>query len=161
MNTLERYDELFEMMSESGDIEKMKTFGKAERWAFELMSRSNPSVAREWLDRIESVAWNNYLSESEAAYIVTNLIDRNGRTGQVWSVREVEQVADTAGIPMELPPCYNRFALWTTMNMLATDHLGTATAFVGDDAPKLLLQMSVDKLKDPDRPDFVRPYFGL
>ena len=158
---MDRYDQLYEMMSRSEDIGKMRIFGRAERWAFELMCRTNSAAAREWLERLEPVAWHNYLSEAEANYIVDNLVDRDGHSGKTWSKNDIEQLAESSGVAMQDEPFYNCWALWATVNMLASDHLASVREFAGDDAPKLLLRMAVEKLHDPDRPEFIRAYFGL
>lgn len=165
MNTADirqRYDELYELMADSGDPKKMKVFGDAERWAFDQMLQMNPRMAEQWAKKLEPVDWNNYLSEEEAAGIVAGLRNQEGQKGPMWNLQQVDSAVREAGGQMELMPYYNGQALYATMNMIASDHMGTLKEFVtGTDIPKVVYRMAVEKLKDVDRPEFIRTYYNL
>ena len=46
--------------------------------------------------------------------------------------------------------------------MIYSDHAKSLSEVVSEaDMPKVVYKMAVEKLKDPDRTRFVRPYFGL
>lgn len=162
MDQLEKYHDLYETMSTSGDVTKMKIFGEAEKWAFKKVAESHPNLAEEWLSRLEAVEWNNYLTESEAGQIVSRLMNQDGSIGGTWTMEQIESAVSSLGGKVSCPPYYNRFALYVVMNMLASDHLASVTQFVTDsELPRFFYNLAVDKLKDIDRPEFVRPYFSL
>ena len=77
----ERYMELYNKMSSSKDVEKMKAFGDAEVWIFGMLADRHPELAQKWLDKLEASEWHNYLSESEAMDVVAGLKSQDGRTG--------------------------------------------------------------------------------
>ena len=63
---------------------------------------------------------------------------------------------------MSEEPYYNCWALWVVANMLYSDHAQSVSMFVAkDELPKVFYTMAVEKLKDRDRPRFVRHYFGV
>lgn len=162
MELIERYNELYETMAYSANPEKMKIFGAAEKWAFAKLAETNPKMAQLWLERLEPVDWNNYLSEEEAVLITSKFLNQDGTTGPLWSYGQVKSAVDGLGVPMEQLPFFNSFALWVTMNMLASDHLKTLKEFVPEaDLPRVVYKLATEKLTDPDRPNFIREYFAL
>jgi hypothetical protein len=162
MDSLHRYNELYDVMSTSGDIDKMRIFGEAGKWAFAGVLENAPALAEQWLARLEAVDWNNYLTDSEAGAVVAALIHRDGRRGPVWTAQQVRDAAAVAEVRTEYPPFYNFGALYATANMLASDHTESLSAVLPEEkvAP-VVLAMTVEKLTDPDRRSFARSYFGL
>ena len=71
----------------------------------------------------------------------------------------------TRGLPFEEKPYYNWPALWLTMNMIYSDYAEVIAEAVGEkNADKIgetSYKMAVKKLKDKDRPNFIREYFEL
>lgn len=165
MNTADirqRYDELYELMAGSGDPKKMKVFGDAERWAFDQMLQMNPRMAEQWAKKLEPVDWNNYLSPEEAESIVMKMQGQDGHEGATWNTQQVESAVRSLGGDTELMPYYNSHALYVAMNMIASDHMNTLKEFVtSTDIPKVVYKMAVEKLKDVDRPEFIRTYYNL
>lgn len=162
MNWMERYEELYENMAMSKDVRKMHVFGDAEKWAFKQMAASNPSVAQQWVEKLEAVCWNNYLSPTEANEIVSKLKWQDGRTTPKWMLLQFKQAVENAGGKVEEKPYYNEFALWATANMIVSDSGNTLAEYVSEEElPKLVYKLSVDRLKDADRPYFIREYFDL
>lgn len=158
----ERYDELYETMAMSRDARKMKIFGEAEKWGFAQVLAMNPSIAEKWLKKIEAVDWNNYLTDEEADAIVAGLVAQDGRKGPIWSRSQVEGAVRGLGGETEYVPYYNGDALYVTMNMIASDQMDTLREYVPDqDMPKVVYKMAVNRLKDRDRPEFIRNYYGL
>lgn len=150
------------MMAESRDVKKMEVFGNAEHWAFEQMLRLNPNYASQWLAMLEPVAWNNYITEREAEDIAAEMVGQDGSKGFRWRLQDVEGVAASLGEKVEVAPYYNKYALYATMNMLASDHYETMREYI-DEAkmPEAIFRMAVDKLTDADRPSFIREYFDI
>lgn len=163
MNALmQRYEELYAMMATSTDIVKMQVFGEAEKWAFGKMSERDPALAQVWLDKLEPVMWNNYLSKAEAEAIVSKFINADGTMGAHWSYDTMRSAVESLGAMMSEEPFFNCWALWATMNMLYSDHAKSVNDFVAkEEQVKFYYSMAIEKLKDADRPHFVREYFEI
>lgn len=162
---IERYDELYADMATARDPKKMTTFGDAEKWMFHALAEKHPELAEKWLERLESGKWNNYLSEEEARKIVENLKERHGDVvtrRHEWNYEVFKNAVESMGGETSMAPYYNCYALWAVMNMLFSDHVETVNMFVQPNMRvKYYYHMAVDKLKDVDRPHFVREYFHL
>lgn len=167
---LERYEELYEDMATSGNKEKMIAFGEAERCMFKKLVKEHPQMAQIWLDKLEAMQWKNYLSKGEAEEIATKLINQNGRVGAHWGYEVFKNAVEALGGKVYEKPFYNCYALWVTANMFYSDHAQSVAEDMGAASPeavpneKMALSMyrkAVEKLKDVDRPKFVREYFGV
>ena len=158
----ERYLELYEDMAKSGMPEKMKIFGETEKWAFGKMLETSPKTAEQWVDKLEAMNWNNYLSKAEANEIVAKFINQDNSRGAHWGYDVFKGAVESLGGNMAEAPYYNCYALWVVANMLYSDHYNSASEYVPkEDMPKYFYSMAVEKLKDKDRPRFVRDYFGV
>lgn len=167
---LERYEELYEDMANSGNKDKMIAFGDAERWAFKRLYEISPKDAQCWLDKLEAMHWKNYLSKQEADEIAARLVNQNGRLGAHWGYETFKGAVESLGGKMYDKPYYNCYALWITANMIYSDHAQSVAEDMGMTSPesvpneKMALSMykkAVEKLKDVDRPKFIREYFDL
>ena len=167
---LERYEELYEDMAASGNKDKMMAFGDAERWAFKRMAEISPKDAQCWVDKLEAMHWNNYLAKQEAEDIVGKLVNQSGARGAHWDLETFKNAVESLGGKVMEKPYYNCYALWATANMLYSDHAVSVAEDMGFTSPaqvpneKMALSMyrkAVEKLKDSDRPKFVRGYFGV
>jgi len=163
MGNIERYNELYDNMVSSKDVEKMSIFGCAEKWVFPQVAQAMPKLAQKWLDKLEATMWYNYLSEDEANEIVAGLVNQNGTKGGQWSsFAAFSQMVEQMDLHLECKPYYNAYALWATANMLYSDHAVSTAEFVQEkDFPKFMCKQAVEKLKDGDRPRFVREYFHV
>ncbi len=159
---IERYNKMYQDMSTSKDVEKMRVFGSVGKWMFRQMVETNPRAAQMALDKLEAMYWNNYLSDAEAKEICAKLVNQVGGTGGKWSKEAFLQVVEKLNGEVQKFPAYNENALWATANMLYSDHASTLLEFIPEaDMPKAIYKLSVDKLKDKDRPRFVRDYFHV
>lgn len=159
---IEKYDELYEDMASGKDPSKMIAFGEAEKWMFHQMAEKHPEIAERWLTKLESARWHNYLSKSEAEYITSNLINQDNTRGPHWNYDTFKGAVESLSGKMAVEPSYNCWALWVTANMLYSDHHRSTSEFVPrDQEPKFFYAMAVEKLKDVDRPKFIREYFDL
>lgn len=162
---IKRYESLYADMATAKDPKKMMVFGEAEKWVFHAVAEKHPELAEKWLSKLESSRWNNYLSEEEAERIVENLKERHGDVvakRHEWTYPAFRSIVESMGGETSFEPYYNCYALWATMNMLYSDHTDTVNMFVQPNLrAKYYYQMAVDKLKDVDRPHFVREYFRL
>ena len=159
---INKYEELYRDMATSGNKDKMIAFGEAERWAFNRMHDLSPKDAQCWLDKLEAMHWHNYLSKCEAEEAVSKLVNQNGSRGAHWNYDTFKSAVESAGGMMAEKPYYNCYALWATANMLYSDHYESASKYVPEsDMSKFFYAQAVEKLKDADKPKFVRWYFAL
>lgn len=160
-----KYDELYDDMATAKDPKKMMVFGSAEKWMFHSLAEKHPEIAQMWLTKLEAGEWNNYLSEEEAEHIVDNLEEKHGDVTEKrheWDYEELRAAVEGMGGKMSDAPYYNCWSMWAVMNMLFSDHAETVNRFIQPNLrPRFYYHMAVDKLKDVDRPHFVREYFHL
>ena len=165
---IERYDELYGVMKSSRDVEKMKIFGEAEKEMFRQMAASNPSMAEMWLAKLESVCWDNYLTEKEARNIGRHIVNQDGTKEFHWPYDVFTKAVSQLGGITEEKPYYNSYALWVTANMIYSDHAKSVAEDMGYKSPmevpneRMALSMykkAVEKLKDPDKGFHIRKYF--
>lgn len=170
MEMLTRYRELYDDMRSSKNPAKMITFGNAEMWAFEQVAEKQPRIAEMWLDKLEASQWNNYLSKAEADEIAATIVNQNGSRGVHWTYDTFRGAVESLGGKMSEEPYYNCYALWITANMVYSDHAQSIAEDMGQRSPnevpneKMALscyKKAVEKLKDTDRPRFVREYFEV
>ena len=160
MNYQEKYDELYAIMANSADPAKMHIFGEAEKWAFEQMNRTNPDMAKKWLDRIEAVKWNNYLCEASAMAIVSKFVNQDGTMGAKWNYQQVMDAVRAAGGNESEQPYYNSWALFVVMNWIASNSWKTLSTLTTEDKmPGVVYALALDYLKDPDEPHFIQRYW--
>lgn len=159
---IKRYDELYEDMATAKDPSKMMAFGDAEKWMFHALAEKHPEIAEKWLTKLEASRWNNYLSKSEAIEIASELVNQDGSRGAHWDYETFKRTVESLGGKVADEPYYNCWSLWITACMLFSDHYKSATEFVPKEMmPKYFYTMAVEKLKDVDRPKFIREYFDL
>lgn len=159
---IKKYEELYKDMATSKSPAKMMVFGQAEQWAFRKIATALPRMAEEWVEKLEAIRWNNYLSREEADVIVMSLEGADGTVGPHWSYDTFRKAVESFQGHLCEDPYYNFCALWATANMLYSDHSETWSKHIApEDAPFFYYETAVDKLKDKDRPHFVREYFRL
>ena len=148
---------LYTMMASSENVAFMHTFGNVHKEMMEWFIQNKPEYAQEWLDKLESIKWKNYLTPKEAEGIVAGMRPKAPWSRDVW-----RQAMEQHNYPIEKEPCYNRCALWTTMNMIMSDSGETLQKYVeGDDLFSLVYSLAVDKLTDQDEVFSIRRYFGF
>ena len=158
----ERYLALYEDMAKSANPDKMRIFGEAEKWAFDRLHERDAKIAEMWVEKLEATHWNNYLSRAEANDIVSKFINQDGSHGAHWNYETFKSAVESLGGNMSEEPYYNCYALWVVANMLYSDHARSLSQFVPkEELPKVIYSLAVEKLKDADRPMFVRHYFGV
>lgn len=161
MNTQEelrqRYNRLYKHMSESDNVEHMMTFGKVMNEIMEWMIANKPEAASDWIDQLDSVMWNNYITYKEADAIVSKMDPKSP-----WSPEQWKSAMQQHGYPLEEPPYYNKYALYVVMSMEYSDSLTTITKYMKDgDLFEVIHAFALNKLKDKDKVFNVRKYFNL
>lgn len=168
-----RYAELYENMKGSRDVSKMKRFGVAFSMMFDKVALQHPDIAMATLAMLEPIEYNNFVTPAEATEVAQGFINDDtllsGATepsrGAHWSIEILKGFFTQRGIPLEDKPYYNWPALWLTVNMIFSDYADALTKIVGSkDNEKIAMasySLAVKKLKDRDRPQFIREYFDL
>lgn len=153
----QEYADLYEMMARSNKVEYMHTFGSVLTTAMDWMIVNRPEIAQEMIDKLESIRWKNYLTPKEAERIVANMNPK-----APWSREQWKQAMEQHGYDLEQEPCYNRCALWVTMNMIMSDSSETLSKYVDNGKIfDLVHSLAVDKLKDADKVFSIREYFHI
>lgn len=107
--------------------------------------------------------YGDFLTEREAENITENLVNYDKTKGPKWPRPEMlfETVRSVGGT-VEEPRKYNRWVLFTAMNMIHADYGGVLMNMAsGSEYAKLVYKMAIAFINDPDREKGVRSYFGL
>lgn len=160
----EKFDELYGIMSSGKEIGNMELFGSVMREMFGWFAVNNPEAAQEWLSKLESIKWNNYLTSKESAKVVASMSPK-----PVWAKDQLVDALQKLGLATEEVPYYNVCALYTAMSMVYSDSAQTIARIIGkpladidnETMIKAVHGLAVDKLKDADRVFDIRSYFSL
>ena len=160
-------------MKNSRDVRNMKLFGVASTAMFNKAAEAHPEIAMAMLEALAAMEYHNFVTMNEATEVASHFInDDTMITGSPEPTKGAHWPMDTAkaflvgrGIPLEEKPYYNWPALWLTMNMIFSDYAEVLVDLLGDkNGEKMAMtcyKMAVKKLKDKDRPHFIREYFEL
>ena len=151
------FNALYNMMADSHNVNFMRVFGQVHKEMMEWMIANKPSVAQEWIDKLSSIRWTNYLTPNEAEKIVSEM-----KPKAPWSREQWRNAMTQHGFKLEHEPCYNRCALWVAMNMVMSDSSETLQKYVSaDNLFKMVHDLAIDKLTDEDKKFSIRHYFNL
>ena len=157
--------ELYDIMAMSQDVKNMQIFGKVHKEMMEWMIRNKPDLAQEWIGKLESIKWRNYLTQKEAEAIVTKMKPEAPWKHDVWM-----NAMQSLEINVEEEPFYNSCALWVEMNKVYSDHAKSLAEKVWkkplksiptEELVSAIHALAVDNLKDKDGVYCIRSYFGL
>ena len=151
------FNALYNIMASSNEVAFMHAFGQVHKEMMEWMIQNKPDMAQEWIEKLESIRWKNYLTTKEADTIVNNMVPRPLYNREQW-----RQNMEQHGLELEREPYYNRCALFATMSMIMSDSGETLKRYVESDKLfKAVYDLAVDKLTDKDGVFNIREYFGL
>lgn len=168
-----RYDELYHTMKESKDVANMRTFGEAFTRLYNKVAEVHPDLAMATLNLLESINYNNFVTAEDATELAGKFINADktltgapeGSKGAHWRMDEAKAFLTSRNLPTEEKSYYNWPAIWLTMNMIYSDYADTLVEVLGTkDGEKIATtcyKFAISKLKDPDRPRFIRSYFSL
>jgi len=152
-----KYTELYDYMAASREPAYMKAFGRVMTSMMDEMIQTNPSRAAEYIERLECIKWDNYLTPREAEAIVAGMVPK-----APWSREQWQSAMEQHGHALEGAPNYNRCALWATMNMVMSDSKDTLEKYIGgDNIFEMVYDLALDKLCDDDKKFNIRKYFGV
>lgn len=167
------YEGYYKEVVESKDPSKMLVLGGVTTRLFNEMADRHPDIAQREVEALEAMGFYNYVTLAEASEIASEFInDDTMITGNVapskgahWSMATAKDFLTSRNIPLEDKPYYNWYALWLTMNMIYSDFADEIVELIGEkNGEKIAVasyKMAVKKLKDLDRPHFLREYFEL
>ena len=107
--------------------------------------------------------YGDYLTEKEAEHITEHFTNFDKTHGAKWPKPEMlfDTVKSVGGV-VEEPRKYNKWVLFTVMNMIHADYGGVLQNIAqGSEYAKLAYKMALAFISDPDRAESVRAYFGL
>ena len=153
----EEFYALYNLMANSRKAEFMHAFGQVHKEMMEWFIENNPEMAVEWLNKLESIKWKNYLTQKEAEEIVESMVPE-----APWTLEQWESAMTQHGFDFCEEPSYNKYALYVTMNMKMSDSGDTLAKYIDSDKLfEAVYNLAVDSLKDKDGKFNVRKYFGL
>ena len=149
---------LYNMMAGSNKVENMHVFGNVHKEMMEWFIVNKPDLAQEWLDKLESIRWCQYLTPKEADKITAGMDPK-----APWSREQWKSAMESFGLPLEEQPCYNKCALYATMSMIMSDSSKTLSKYAADSNAmfEFVHALALDKLKDVDKRFDIRHYFNL
>lgn len=161
----EMYGQLYNHMATSNEQKYMELFGKVMTEMFNWFVENKPDAAEQWLCKLESIRWKNYLTHKEGEQIVAGMIPKAPWSFDVW-----KNAMTSYGLDLGEAPCYNKYALWVEMNKQYSDHAETVARDVLDKSlseipaqkmVEITYAFALDVLKDKDEVYSIREYFGL
>ncbi len=161
---MKAFERLYNKMVTSKEPKYMSIFGGVMKCMMKDIADWRPDVAQEYIDRLEAINWYNYLSKKEATQIVSGMEPEGG-----WNTSEWESCMKSQGICLEEEPYYNKWAMYTAMNMVYSDSIKTIAKIAGKSLTEMSQEerfnavhlLALDKLKDKDGVFNVRKYFGV
>lgn len=154
----EEFKELYDFIVNSNDENKMHVLGSVTKDLMCQLIDKNPTQARDYLNKLQSVKWDNYVTINESDQIVSNMTPRVKWNWTYWN----RMMSEIEGV-FEEEPYYNSCALYTTMCMIMSDSGKTILDLGYDERDTFMLvyHLALDKLKDEDKMFNIRAYFKL
>lgn len=147
---------MYQDIIDSQDEKKMRVLGHVMKQMMFKLIESSPTLAKEYLDELEAVNWNNYLTPKEAQDIISNMDPK-----PAWTLSKWKEEMQQHGFLLEMSENYNQCALYTTMCMIYSDSGQTLEKLISDQKKlfELVYHLALDKLNDKDGKFNIRKYF--
>lgn len=161
----QEFQSLYNLMAGQQNVAFMHVFGNVHKEMMDWFIQNKPDLAQEWLDKLESIRWKQYLTPKEAEAIVSKMNPAAPWKRDVWQ----RAMADL-GLSTEEQPYYNSCALWVEMNKQYSDHAQSLadkvwkqplSAIPVEEMVSAIYALALDVLKDRDDVYNIRAYFGL
>jgi len=157
---LARYDSIIQ----SGDTRQMERLGAMVKRVMGWMFKYEPQVAAQalaLLDEDTATDYANRLTEQEARNIVAQMVPQ-----PAWTMQGLTASLQSMGLPGDVPPHFNLYALLTTMLMIQSDEGESLKDAIhandrDDRLLRLVYKLAVNRLEDQDGKFNIRKYFGL
>lgn len=107
--------------------------------------------------------YGDFLTEKEAEHITDHFVNYDKTKGPKWPKPEfLFDAVKSVGGAIEEPRRYNKWVLFTVMNMIHADYGGVLQNVAqGSEYAKLAYKMAIAFINDPDRNESIRAYYGL
>jgi hypothetical protein len=159
----QEFNALYNLMAGQQNVKYMRTFGNVHKEMMDWMIQNKPELAQEWIDKLESIRWHQYLTTKEAQKIIDGMDPKAPWPRDAWKTT-MEQM----GLPLAEEPHYNSCALWVEMNKIYSDFGDEIASLIGKplqptdkDIITACYRMALKNLKDKDGIYDIRKYFGL
>ena len=153
----QEFNTLYNLMAGQQNVEYMRTFGNVHKEMMDWFIANKPELAQEWIDKLASIRWRNYLTLKEASRIVEKM-----QPQAPWSRDQWRAAMEQHQLPLDKEPEYNSNALWVAMNMEMSDSSNTLAKYIDKDRLfAAVYDLAVDKLTDKDRVFNIREYFKV
>ena len=96
------FQALYEKMANSNEVAFMRIFGNVHKEMMDWFIANKPELAQEWLDKLQSIKWKNYLTPKEAERIVAEMQPKAPWTKEQW-----RQAMEQKGFVTDEEPYYN------------------------------------------------------
>lgn len=158
------FEALYDMMANSSNPNFMRIFGHVHKEMMEWMIQNKADLAEEFISKLESIRWKNYLTQKEAEKIVSSMTPKAPWSRDVW-----RQAMDSLGLQKEFEPYYNSCALWVTMNRIYTASAESIARIMemplesisAEKMVKAVYSLALDELCDTESKVSVRHIYGL
>lgn len=165
MDLKQRYESLYKEMVDSKDVKNMMLFGAVMSEMMERAIQRDTQFAQQAIDKLESMNWHQYLSESEAENICRSI---NSKGDYEWSFDYWEKALNSMELETENKPHFNKYALWTLMNVMHSKHSETLSQKIlettGEDITEeqiiqIIHALAIDLLTDKNGTLNIREFF--
>lgn len=169
----ESFQSLLMAAVEAREPAKMQVLADSYTMLFGEVAEAHPDLAMATLAMLAPVEYHNYLTLEEATAIASKFVNADKMMsgaseyskGPHWSMDVLKSFLTSRNLPVEEKPYYNWPSLWVTVNMIYSDYADTLADLLGSKENERIAtasyKMALRKLKDPDRPQFIRDYFDL
>ena len=176
MNTQEMknaFQQYMDMAVEAKEPAKMQILADSYTRLFNKVAEAHPELAEAALTLLAPIEFHNFVTPEEATKVAEGFINADKMLsgaseyshGPHWSMDILKSFLAARNLPVEEKPYYNWPALWLTVNMIYSDFADSFADLLGSKDNERIATASykfaLRKLKDPDRPAFIREYFGL
>lgn len=152
-----KFTDAYNLIVDSEDTDKMEVLGQVVKEQINWFINNKPDMAEDFIDRLCSVNWNNYITYKEAPTIVGNMNPK-----PLWSLSQIEEALSDNDLPEQEYPYYNKYALLVAIAMKASDHSESLLKVVDKNQLfKVIYDLAIDVLKDKDGVFNIRKYFKL
>ena len=157
---LSRYDAIIQ----SGDTRQMERLGMMVKRVMGWLTKYEPQVALQalaLLDDNTATDYTNRLTEQEAKNIVVQMVPQ-----PTWTMQGLTASLQSMGLPADVHPHFNHYALLVTMLMIQSDEgESLKDAIHANDRDerlvRLIYRLAADRLEDEDGKFQIRKYFDL
>ena len=147
----QKFDMLYNLMATSNNPKYMRTFGDTMRHMMAWLIENKQDIAENYIESLCSIKWRQYLMQPKAA----------------WDLDTWLRAMEAYGLETEQEGIYNRYALWTVMNAVYSDHGEIIASLLrlqptdvaNKDFVATIHQMALNLLLDQDGKYCVRCYF--